>query len=282
MPIYSDRFPWMLPDFTRVIWIKNESEALWRLRIKQLAELHKELEWRTVATGIRSCALTFRRLNSLKQVNESLSEYNLVAAEVQIHAAGGGAYINGSRTTRAGEASMARIVIGRAYDVRKFMQAWKAKDNDKMGELLGYPLCCRKFFLNYWIGQRCIDTTWPMAIESVGSAQTRQLEINGLPATNIFWRWLGIRAVSHLPCSFNCSATAELAGKFRNCAQKIIAAEQLQWQDELLNMPVEWSALHGIAEITNPLLRIVTQTDATAGKYVVRWTGTAHHGFSLP
>jgi hypothetical protein len=42
---------------------------------------------------------------------------------------------------------------------------------------------------------------------------------------------------------------------------------------ELLDWPVEWSALHGIAEIRTPVVKIATRTDPTPERYVVRWMG---------
>ncbi len=42
---------------------------------------------------------------------------------------------------------------------------------------------------------------------------------------------------------------------------------------EILSWPAEWSALHGIAEIKTPVLKVSTRTDATAKKYVVRRQG---------
>ena len=41
-------------------------------------------------------------------------------------------------------------------------------------------------------------------------------------------------------------------------------------------MAVEWSGLHGIAEIKTPVLKISARTDATAQKYTVRWSGTGY------
>jgi hypothetical protein len=44
----------------------------------------------------------------------------------------------------------------------------------------------------------------------------------------------------------------------------------------VLSWPVEWSGLHGIAEIKTPVLKISARTDATAEKYTVRWSGTGY------
>jgi hypothetical protein len=41
----------------------------------------------------------------------------------------------------------------------------------------------------------------------------------------------------------------------------------------MLRWPVEWSALHGIAEIKTPVVKISTRTDATPQKYTVRYLG---------
>jgi hypothetical protein len=45
---------------------------------------------------------------------------------------------------------------------------------------------------------------------------------------------------------------------------------EMQTLQEILNLPLEWSSLHGIAEIVNPLFKISTRTDATKNKYTVK------------
>jgi SAM-dependent methyltransferase len=50
----------------------------------------------------------------------------------------------------------------------------------------------------------------------------------------------------------------------------------MDWLLEILSWPVEWSALHGIAEIKTPVLKVCTRTDATPSKYVIRRQGEAY------
>jgi SAM-dependent methyltransferase len=50
----------------------------------------------------------------------------------------------------------------------------------------------------------------------------------------------------------------------------------MDWMLEILSWPVEWTALHGIAEIKTPLMRVSTQTDATPDKYVVQRLSQAY------
>src|SRR5678816_1000622 len=76
--------------------------------------------------------------------------------------------------------------------------AYTANDNDRVGRLLGFPACCRAFFERTW-AQGTEDTTWQMARPTEGPDEC-----------NILARWLGIRWVFHLPCSFRCEETRQL------------------------------------------------------------------------
>jgi hypothetical protein len=50
----------------------------------------------------------------------------------------------------------------------------------------------------------------------------------------------------------------------------------MDWLDEVLAWPVEWSALHGIAEIRTPIAKVAMQTDATASKYTIQYPGRGY------
>jgi hypothetical protein len=59
-----------------------------------------------------------------------------------------------------------------------------------------------------WVDDAMVDTTWLMALASAGASNgTRVLAVSGPPEANILWRWMGVRAVPHLPCRFDCPAT---------------------------------------------------------------------------
>ena len=47
-------------------------------------------------------------------------------------------------------------------------------------------------------------------------------------------------------------------------------AQEAEWLSEILQWPIEWSSLHGIAEIKLPLCKISTRSDSLSRKYVVR------------
>jgi hypothetical protein len=84
---------------------------------------------------------------------------------------------------------------------------------------------------------------------------------------------MGVRPVSHLPCTFACAATIELADRLIEIGRKHGFDQEMDWLLQILDWPVEWSALHGVAEIKTPILKVSTRTDATPCKYTVRYKG---------
>jgi hypothetical protein len=116
---------------------------------------------------------------------------------------------------------------------------------------------------------------------------SRSVDVSGPLEANIFCRWVGVRAVSHLPCRCDCQETVDVARKLLALGRGIGFVEEMDWLVTILRWPVEWSALHGIAEIKTPVVKIITRTDATARKYVVRRAGDLYpdeggHGLTFP
>jgi hypothetical protein len=190
---------------------------------------------------------------------------------------------------RQEEAFNYRVAIGSAIAIEHMKRAWEADDQSELRTLQGYPACCRDFFMEVWIKERFHDTTWPMAFNTASRKERSPgvYEVDGPAQCNILLRWLGVRAVPHLPCSFDCQATVERADQLLSLGKEVGYAMEIEWLQEMLEWPVEWSALHGIAEIKTPVVKIAALTDATASKYVVRRRGKTYpsegvHGLQFP
>ena len=84
---------------------------------------------------------------------------------------------------------------------------------------------------------------------------------------------MGARAVPHLPCSFSCRSTVDFANPLMALGRELGFAAEMEWLEEILNWPASWSALHGIAQVKTPVLKVSTRTDATAHEFVVRRPG---------
>ena len=274
-PCSCERLPFTLPEFARHSWVSEPARSVWAPRFARIARAWLDIEWRSVAAGVRECGLVWITPDQLPTLIPAWQAAHLSAVQLHLGSTGRGDSAAGSP---AGPPGMVCVVVGSLNRVEELRHAWAGSDNETVGRLLGYPACCRAFFHDVWVTQRCIDTTWAMAEGTAPSGADHKIRIEPdsalPPLANILWRWLGVRAVPHLPCRFDCPSTIALGQRLLEIGAQAGYADEVEWIAEILCWPVEWSALHGIAEIKSPLTKISTRSDATAGKRVVQWAGT--------
>jgi hypothetical protein len=157
------------------------------------------------------------------------------------------------------------LAVGRPAHIRQLSQMVADENHDEIGRLLGYPDCCRDAFVHVRIKLEFTDVTWAMI-----PAAPCDL-VKGPIETNTFWRQMGIRLAPHLPCRLNCPQSLHLAKAMSDVADRSKSGTELEWMREILSWPLQWSGLHGIAEVKTPVLRLCTRTDATASKYSFSW-----------
>ena len=279
--------PFSLPEFTRISWVNDEARGVWEERLLRITRASLEIEWQAVAAGIRRCAIIMTAPSAFVAQAPGWLEAGLANLPIELVGASGG-YASESTPLKPGEPFLIRLVIGSLADLRAFREAAEVGDQEAIGTLLGYPPCCREFFHDTWVELGMTDTTWPMAMNSSSHLEDeRVLDVDGPPQANILWRWMGVRAVPHLPCSFDCERTVAFADRLIEVGRTCGYGEEMDWMLEVLDWPVQWSTLHGIAEIKTPVLKVSARSDATAVEYVVRWLGHSRpregaRGLSFP
>ncbi len=262
-----ERLDFELPEFTRHSWVSDAAGQVWEPRLKRIVHAWLELEWRSVGAGLRRCGVTLVSAVDLVDRAGDWARHGLSGVPLEIC----------GQSPGFAEPVVYRVAVGAAESVRAFRDAWDGGDDQEMGRLLGYPACCVEFSRSVSEEEGLTDTTWPMAVATLMPQEgTRCLEVAGPPETNLLWRWMGVRAVPHLPCRFDCAATVEVGRTFVAAGRDAGFGEEMHWLLEILSWPVEWSALHGIAEIKTPVLKVSACTDATATKYTVRRHGVAY------
>jgi hypothetical protein len=260
------RLDFVLPEWTRIIWNSKESKNIWEYRISKISNAFVTIEKQTVLAGIKPSWLTTISESELQILKQDLKD-----TEFEVHPLSKTPIVNSYSSSPQpyieGQPYHYRIVLTHKNKIKDWKEAWEKSDNIKIGELLGFPICCQNFFQKYWIEEKYLDTSWVMSLSGT----------DGPKECNILLRWLGVRSVSHLPCSFSCQETYNIARKNIEWGYLNGFAQEMEWLEEMLDWPVQWSALHGIAEIRTPILKISTRTDATADMVVVD-----KHGFSYP
>jgi uncharacterized protein len=263
--VFEDELGFLLPSFSRVAWVNARARETWEGRLQRIERAWKQAEWRSVSDGVRACA----QLRGPVARLDARTVQAVLASDLKLAEVAGG------------------TVIGRERDLAAFAEASARRDEDAIGALLGYPSCCRESYTHFHVVQRLPDPTWPMAVQSRADAELashrdfvsdgrRSLTVGGGVETNTLWRALGVRGAPHVPCSFGCEATVELGRRMQDVLRRAGFEAELAWLQVVLDWPVEWSALHGIAETKTPVLKLANRTHATAERYVVRRLGGSY------
>jgi len=275
MPCFAstDRLDFVLPEFVRLAWTSDSAQSVWAARFQRVLRAWVETELVASAFGVRKCALVTVAGKDLPELEQAWRKRGLTSIELED--------TNTIDQPRPGDPSATgyssvaplRLGVGASQNVADLQKVWSSGDEEKIGEFLGYPACCRTSFYERCVAGKLIDPTWPMAASESTPDTVTQINVHSSVFTNVLWRSVGIRAVPHLPCRFDCDATRKFGQLFIDVAIQLGFQDEVGWLSQILSWPVEWSALHGIAVIKTPLLKISTRTDATATKLTVRCLG---------
>ncbi len=282
------RLGFRLPEFVRYAWVDDAARRYWEPRLEVVKDAWSRVELASVRHDVRPAAVRVVHPAAIAAPDGELAglEIELLGAVAM-----SGPYMASVAPPDPGRPYALQVAAGRRGAARALAGAWRDGDQAEVGRLLGFPACCARFFERVWVDERWVDTTWPMAMGTTArepqASDDADVVVQGPTAANILLRWLGLRAVPHLPCAFDCAATAMLGYALAGVFKREGLDEPLALLGEMLEWPVEWSALHGIAEIKTPVVRITAHTDATAGRLRVRRHGTrwpehGAHGLAFP
>lgn len=273
------RLNFVLHDFFRCAWTSDHAREVWEPRFHRIATAVSDLQWLTVVSGFRSGALVRFTPEQLVESANRCIKHDIHFLPIGLESLGTSVYQSQTSTYVPGEPFLICVAIGSRETVLEMAAAYKNHDDEAMGNILGYPKCCRTFFKRVWIKQAHVDTTWPMSKATSGSVITKDnfaeiLRVGKPASTNILLRGLGVRAVFHLPCRFDCAKSLEFAEHLLELGDEQFP-EEMKWLREVLTWPMEWSALHGIAEVKTPVVKCIMTTDATPSLYRVKIAGTS-------
>lgn len=252
------RLPFKLAEFApRVLWASRQARDVWEPRIKAVSQAWIEAERASVEANVRPSALQHVASEDLPAFMTQMAIRGLVALPLaRVPRVTG--YQSASTELQPGQPFDYKVAITRLVQATEWAEAWAKSDDYEIGRLLGTPACCRDFFRQRWTSKRWFDTTVPMSNSGHGM--------------NMLWRWLGIRPVSHLPCSTECPESVLLARGMRS----VMPLPERDWLDEILSWPVRYTSYAGQAEITTPILRMNVPTDALAERVEIRYLGTGY------
>ena len=267
-----DRLPFELKEYTKTSWVSKIAQNTWHPKIQNIVNSLFNLEILSVQEGIRKACRINISPKRLPELSKEMAQKNLFVIPVsQINKTQ--PYQNKIPVWNENQDWNYMVFIC----FKETVEYIESNDDLEIAKILGYPECCANFYKDIFVEQEYCDTTWQMAINDNNTPHDNLIYIQqpSIYCNNLM-KNLGIRIVPHLPCSFNCEATNIFGKQFIELGEKLDYQKEMQDIQEILSWPAEWSALHGIAEIKTPIIRISTNTDATGQKYTVRLKGTSY------
>jgi uncharacterized protein len=262
----------------RVSWVSDGARMVWENRLRGVAAAMSRLNWLSVKHGLRRCSMESIASTDVDAMLAQWRDHGLNAEAIGVEFFPRRPYYDGEDGGAADNVIRIRFAVGRsAEDVAACRNALKRDDHASLADLFGYPSCCARSF-QQGAGQSApSDHIWQMAAAADPSpARAQEADVAGPPEANIICRPLGIQAVPHVPCGFDCEATAALGRRFVELGHELGYAAEMDWLLDLLDMPMDWSSLHGIAEVRMPLLKMAAQAVPVASLYRVRREGATH------
>lgn len=246
---------------TRFLWKKKGVQELKPILQPLKRELFRS-ELQTVAKGQRKCATVTMHSNSVKHNLEEITDLGLVFLPIRESRVVQG-FAHKFYPPKEGEPTQIFGAVARDYETaRKFKRLRKEggeENADAMGQLLGYPKCCRSYFEDTFSEE--FDPVWSSAIHTEGAKVKRNDDEVTVfleeiyPEANPLLRYFGIRIVPHLPCSYTCEKSREFGRDFL----KVIDED---FHDILLDLlsNVVWDCYKGVAIVDTPYFRGVTDS----------------------
>lgn len=256
-----------VPPMARTIWVSPEARQAWGPTIQAASLWYYAIERLTVKEGLRKCTTVHVNPNNLSASLLSFAEEGLVFLPLRrVGSYSGFAHyhppvVDGKSWSYYGVLSCSLT------SAKAFFKASDAGDHKTIGELLGYPKCCIEFFNHVW-KQGYYDPIWQAATRTDGTS--RSDNVVTIPNSRLWagLRYVGIRAVPHLPCSFSCIESMRMFNAWHDASRH--AGLEISSLLSMLALPVEWNCLKGIAEVTTPYFRVVTNSVPCYPKYIVK------------
>jgi len=264
-----------MPPFRRTSWVSAEAKNLWEPRIAMITKAIESAEIERVRIGGRKCVFIDVDCADLPPLSLNLVQEGLLCIPIQ------------SANSQRGRSDGTTCAILRVDYVNSFAFALENDDLATLCSLLGMGICCQDAYINN-LEEGISDATWISALNSAPSdPATHRVELKPGIGTNTLLRSMGLRLVSHIPCRFDCEHSHREQADNLEALLTLGRRREADWLTELLDMPLSWTSLHGIAEIKTPLFRLSLSTDPVATKLSVVFTGKSypthsHLGVSFP
>ena len=297
-PRYHDRFGDYDPDvdsFASYNWKSKAAKDQWNDLVDRMMNVSAAAEWQAVLDdeAPRKLALVNVSHGNMESWLTRAGKHGLVTRTLQYVEPYSGFAHGHTHTGRDNPERLCFTAVAETEDVLDAAEeAYESEDSatkhSRLGELLGFPACCRDHFLENWLGEPSHDPMYEAACNTPSAERVEATDeydhvrvTDPSPWVNPMWRYFGLRFITHLPCSFECEASERIAyhrGRLIEAQDEEAAHALKSW----LDAPFTWSGHNAIAHIRNEAVAAQVNSSPYLQEKRITWKGEHAPGGKVP
>jgi len=251
-----------MEPFTRLIWKNSENRKNWINKIHKASQVYHATELATFEMGLRKAISYHIHPENLEKQLEMLAKGGSVFLPIRRSKIYSG-FSHRHIDPQPGDPYFVYGVLAKTLEDAELFRkcsAGQKVDHGSIGQLLGYPECCIRFF----------EKVWGPVIDPIFEAYGSESHVH--PYCNQALRYFGLRITPHLCCSSDCKATIEWGRQWFSVMEGL-DKEAAGWLRELLSLPFTWNCLNGAAIVDTDLFRGVTNSNVSKKEVIVKNKG---------
>jgi len=252
----------LLDPFATFNWRTADSRDHWD-NMEDMAVGSNEAEWLSVLDdrADRKAAIIHMGRDNADQWLERVGEHGLAYRQIRWTAPYDGFAHESPQVDPHDPERLSYAVIAQNEDVAdKMVEAETEMAHHErhktVGKLLGFPECCRNFFAETWYGDNMVDPMYEITcnsdnVEPIAGNKQNLRVVDPDPWNNVLYRYWGWTFLTHMPCSWDCEHSKEVAktrGEIMADNGYRGAANDL-W--EWLREPMQWTSIAGQCQVKN-------------------------------
>lgn len=251
-------------EFEHRNWKSGQARDLHADLMRRASEAKREAEWRSVMDSEtdRKAAIIHVNNTNREEWLKRVGKHGLAYRDIRYTSPYSGYSHQFHPTDKSDPNRITYAVIAENEDVADAMEEAELDIDDrherhhKVGELLGFPDCCQEKFVERFVDDEMIDPMYETACNTPeaepidGDPEAIRIT-DANPGACPLWRYFGWTFITHLPCSFTCPHSVDIA---RDRYRVMCEAGYEEAADALhrwLDQPFEWTGYHGIMEMRN-------------------------------
>jgi hypothetical protein len=256
----NDKLDFKLPPFKRITWVSEVLQIKWEPIIMNLSKAIDNVFISDKISDIIPIQIKSLPINDLFNFKKQIISIGLFAEQINDLPLSIMLFF-GLKI----ETNKIYVIIGNRQNVILFIKGLKeANSNFIVNDLHLETFTHWEKFSESGM----VDNIWSLMNQTDNTLDKFSSQTNNL--LNPLWKRLGISSIPYTPASLNCKHSLETGSIIQSYAKEILTDELYNSWYEILSWPVEWSALHGIAEIKTPIFKMIYNTDATGEKYTLQ------------